>query len=332
MNKSETLSLKIIKTDKCCFVNGRVSIGHLLFDGKNPEPTFEPKWFKVASEPTEIMRLIPSTKDNYRMELNAEFLEGSGFSGTTLGKLSPSIPRDECMRKEDYDWVWKDTHKHLSSLYTLKWDDVAHDPEPVEFELVLYCEIPNLEEYAGMSYEVLGYWEHSDAHQQITDRHIGRRAIDTIIYPSVLHPSCTATMSSDRLFEIIRFHIKQNIDYRYADITSDYKLGFTVQKRIVEAGNYDSLAKSDVNKPQISFKTNLNSTVFEMTPANKKDAGYTVLPSMSAKNNKALKRKIDKYLADLMTYINEPIILCPHCGGQGCAAPIRKMDHPKQEE
>ena len=69
-----------------------------------------------------------------------------------------------------------------------------------------------------------------------------------------------------------------------------------------------------------------------MTPKSKKYDNYTVLPNMEAKNNKALKRKIDKYLKDLMDYINEPIVLCEHCNGTGISSPVKKFALPEKTE
>jgi len=215
-------------------------------------------------------------------------------------------------------------------MYELEWDTVAHESQPVDYELSVYCEVPSLEEYSGMKYEVYGYYENTDQHQFVMDNHIGKRAIDKIIYPSIMHPGCTAIMSSERLYDIIRFHVKQNIDYRYADVTSDYRFCFTVKKRVIGVGEYDTVKRAD-NKRDPALKKCDLVEVFEMTHNREKHKGYTAIPEMSAKNNKALKRKVDKYLKELMEHINTPVIVCKCCNGTGVETQIERFDHPPKE-
>ena len=251
MKDKEVMKLSLIKTDKNCYIKRGAGNGwalsSLFINGTSPVKTFDSYWFEIDSEPKTVQRKLPDEKVNHRMVLKAELLEGEGFSGTTLGGMRPEIPRDECMVQDDYEWCWNAKYKHLASLYELKYDTVIGELEDIDFECELYCSIPSLEDYSGMNYEVLGHWENSDPHRRITDRDIGRRAIDKIIYPGIMHPSCTAIMSSTDLYTIIRFHVKQNIDYRYADITSDYKFCFTVEKRLIDNKDYDPSAEKPTN-------------------------------------------------------------------------------------
>lgn len=334
--KRKPLALSVIKSDKGCFVKRTsgptFTITTLLINAEHPEETHDHYWFFVKKWPEEITRQPPAERTNYMMCLKAELLEESGFSGSTLGKMRPEIPRDECMAYDDCEWIWKSEFIHLSSLYELKYDEILPDPEVLEFECELYCEVPDLSKYSGMSYGTVGNWNADYGKFKITDRHIRRRAIDKIIYPSVMLPSCTAILSSELFYKLIRFHIKQNVDYRYAKITSDYDFCFTVEKRIIECKDYKLDQPKPSNQRNVRNMARSSCVIFEMTHAGSKYKSYTVLPKIQAKNNTALKRKIDKYLRELMAYINEPITVCEHCDGSGVVSPITKFNHPSDGE
>lgn len=317
------IKLQMIKTDKCYYIKMIDGINrHLtsvLINGETPVKTNDRVWFMVKSEPVEATIKLPLLKTNPRMVLKSEVLEKDGFSGSTLGKMRPEIPRDECMYEDDYEWEWKSEFSHLASLYELKFDTEQPEPESLNLECELFCEIPDLEAYTGMDYlagERYSCYENKKIKETVTEGAIRHRAIDRIIYPSVALPSCHAIMGSDDFYRIIRFHIKQHIDYRFAEITSDYDFCFMVKKRVIKNCDYEIVSKLPANQKPLRVKAD-SVAIFEMTPLSKKYRDYTVLPAIEAKNNKALKRKIDKYLRDLMKDINAPIVKCSHCNGTG---------------
>ena len=336
--EKEVFKLRAIKTDKVCFIK-RINrygqkISNLIINGEVPQPTQESDWFSVSRLPESVKVKIGPANENYRQELKAELLSEGGFSGATLGKLRPSIPRDDCMEYNDYesDWFWKKEYATISSLYELKWDVVEHEPKAIEFECEIFCEIPSLDAYSGMKYPTVGQYNSDYGKWKVEDKQITHRAVDKILFPSIMHPSCKAFMSSDCLYTVIRYHIKQNIDYRYATISSDYDFCLTVQKRIIKREDYDPSKDKPTNRQQARNKGVSLSTVFEATPKSQSYKRYTPLPQMHAKNNKALKRKIDKYLKDLMAYINEPVVVCEHCNGTGVNHIPAKFKHPDPQE
>lgn len=324
--EKKVLKLQLIKTDKNCYIKKigwyQHNVDSLIFDGHKPVKTLSSDWLEVRKEPESIFRPVPDEKVNHRMVLKSEFLSGAGFSGHTLGNMRPEIPRDECMHYSDCEWIWNKEFQHLSSLYELKSDTVKKGPVAIEFECELFCEIPDLDGYSGMKWEVVGNNGYC-----ITERNIKHRAIDSILYPEIMLQSCTSIISSDDLYKIVRFHIKQNIDQRYASITSDYDFCLTVKKGILEHEDYKLIRKKESNKRPARNSKRTECTIFEATPASRKYEGYTVLPRIQADTAKKLKRKIDKYLRELMTFINEPIVVCEHCNGMGVQNAVKKFNH-----
>jgi len=331
--KNKKIKLLLIKTDKSCYIRDAVQsysgndLTWMLVDGKHPRKTFSDYWFEIESPPVSIMKTKPDINVNYRMVLKSEILERDGFSGTTLGRMRPEIPRDECMEYIGYSWEWKPEFSHLSSLYELKFDKEPQEPEPVEFECRTYCEIPDLEMYAGTKYVVGMKWD-SGSEKPVTtgfDRVIKHRAIDTIIYPDIIHPSCPSFIPSDDMYRIVRFHIKQNIDYRYATISSDHDFCFTVEKKIIESKDYLHECDVPTNKKNVYGRPKNTCIVFEMTPQSKKYKNYTVIPKLEAANAVELQKKLDNYLNELIDFINDPVVVCEHCNGTGVGRAVEKF-------
>ena len=44
---------------------------------------------------------------------------------------------------------------------------------------------------------------------------------------------------------------------------------------------------------------------------------YTVIEPIEGEKYQDLEKNIDDYLTKLITYINEPLVDCPHCKGRG---------------
>lgn len=54
-----------------------------------------------------------------------------------------------------------------------------------------------------------------------------------------------------------------------------------------------------------------------MTHQNEQYKGYPIIPEMCANNENELKEKVDKWLENLIEFINEPLCQCPQCKGLG---------------
>lgn len=314
--------LKIIgvKTDKGYYLAGKhdndrlYDIHKYLINGKQPEKTFHSTWAFLSEEPILVAQTIKQPNINHRYEL----ISDSPWIGKTA--LPKMMPKDEVMEKNDYDGcVWKEEFRHLQSLYKLESDPQPDKIEPVEFEYQTILEIAEINIAKDFKYAVGEKFAiRADA--------IKHQLIDQIIFPDIVLPMKPSKLSSKATYEIIREHIKRNIDPRYAKITSDYNFCFEVAKTISLASPIEGKTEiktasgRSYRNPQYRHYTITSrpiSKIFEMTHDEDKYRGYTVIEGFSGENHQDLKNKIDKYLDDLMARINEPLVDCPHCDGMG---------------
>lgn len=128
--------------------------------------------------------------------------------------------------------------------------------------------------------------------------------IDTILlHPLQLH-SRSCWISATNSFQIIRNHVKRHIDHRFAKITSDYDFVFAVAKHI----------RADIERPNKQHDIVVN-RVLHIGP--KEYQGCDPVTPFCGDNVVDLENKIDEYLSKLMSELNEPLVICPHCKGSG---------------
>jgi len=324
MNNSNILKIDAIETDSGFYVkhNGDASYSSnssltpFFFDGKNGKKTHHKLWLKLEKRPTTIQKEQTQLPINFRYELIDE-------------KLFPNLPKvfkkEEVFSHRDEDTykdVWKEPHKNLSSLYVLKYDDQPNILVNVDFEINVICKLDYIKEYGGFSYPVQKtHWEQKDF-PNLTEESVQHYAIDEIIFPDIILTARTSFLSSKDTYKIIRKYIQDNINPKYAVITSDYDFCFTVKKKIQLSKpiSYQrDVSSSRARKPKYvtNYQTCREVQIFEMTHEEKRYQGYTPIKGFIGKNLEDLKNNIEKYLHDLIEKINEPLIDCPHCNGLG---------------
>ena len=291
-------------------------LGNLLINGELPEKTFDENWSKVKKAPKKVEKkeYVPPT--NYRYELIDKSL--------ATDKIPLVFARDSVAIGDDNsgDVCWKPEFSHLQSLYQLKSDEQPNKTVEVEFELDILCEVPHLSEYLDAAYKVKkGQWE-SEGYELVSVKNAAQhQELDKIVFPDLLLPSRPSKLSSKLTYRIIRQHVKDNIDPKFAEITSDYDFCFTVQKKIKLAEPYSHQWESHVSKNRTVTKkewvTSRPVTIFEMTSEEDHYKGYTPIAGFQGKNHEDLVQNINKFLAELMDKINKPIVECTHCSGRG---------------
>lgn len=130
-------------------------------------------------------------------------------------------------------------------------------------------------------------------------------------------------VSVDTTYKIIRSWVKDNINGKYARVTSDYDFCFTVKKVIpikpyirkteILTNRGKSYAKPRFKEQTISDKM---VEVFEMCPS-KRYQKYTPIAPFKGDNLKDLADNIKTYLEELMDFLNAPLHECEHCKGTG---------------
>lgn len=254
-----------------------------LYDGIKAKSTFHNGWFELPSVPLKIEKLTPGKNINYRWELKAGFPES---------KLTPKLIKED-ISDEDNDY-WE-----VRGLYTRKFDTLPETLEPIDIEWEILAELPNftLESPSLKSSTYL---------------------IDQITTPTILLSTKPCFIGGRELYDIIRSYVKQNIDGKYARITSDYNFSFDVQKsiRFAEPISYriDQGTKRKSNYVT-KYETHKQVSIFRMGDGT---SNYPPFPATILGNNQDdLKEKVNIFLKELINVINEPLIECSCCKGTG---------------
>lgn len=161
--------------------------------------------------------------------------------------------------------------------------------------------------------------------------------IDRLIFPAPKLPECPCRIQGSDLFTLLRAYIKDHINPKYATITRDYVgshsgLEFKVNKRIqLTEPIYETYThkKSPRSKKYITTaKTRVEReyVVFYVKEATSPD--YP--PSLEASSWEELKDKVKKYLEEVTSRINEPLVDCPHCQGKGVVWEDKKKENANE--
>ncbi len=316
------LEIKAIKTEIGYFVQRNnpgyrtnSELEQYLFDGEAPEKTFALNWVKISQEPKQI------TRNRSPRSVYSDFI----LKDPSLE--SEQIPASLPYKGESFGETYSDSpYKNLASLYESTWKSVEQEPEVIDFKFEVCLEIDELKEYSEFSYPARLKVNYDTKLGEITANSLKHDLIDTILYPGIVLPRCTSRLTSEQTYQIIREHIRRNIDPKYAKITSDYDFCFEVKKsiRLCETVPYQvdvSSFKAKKPKYETRYRTHREVKSFEMTwdtahhgrPYDR----YTPVVPFEGKNIEDLKEKIDSFLKSLMEKINAPIIDCPHCTGKG---------------
>lgn len=291
---------------------------HLLIDGENPSPTFENEWVSVDSEPKRITKMVKQNNINHRYELQDKTLISD--------KLPEFIDREVVATKIDYDWVWNEDMAQYRSLYKEVSDEQPDKEEEYGFDCDVILEITEMVSPVKMAYKISRtHWDR-DGDRTITGKDVHYQLVDQIILPNILLPQRPCSLTSQETYEIVRRHIKDNINPVLAEITSDYDFCFTVKRRIrlAEVVNYtidvnNNIFQKRKRKPKYVKRqqSEIKKECFEMTWAPRGHDNYTPIKGFQANTQKELKEKIDDYCKELISFINVELIECPHCNGNG---------------
>ncbi len=332
MNDKKPIEISAVKTDIGYFIqekrdfpdhyNGRAGytgLDHLLLDGKlgkELERSHNQQWVKVDKLPEKIEERTKQKDINYRYVL---------IDSTFYNAEKVPLVLDKSLvtkRDEDGDLVWIREYAHLRSLYK-----EISDPQPdlivsIPFNIKIILEIDQVKEYGGFGYPVQRTRWTQDGFDLLTDKSVQHELVDTILFPDIILPARTSSLTSEQTYKVIRKHVQDNINPKYAKITSDYDFCFTVCKKIPLTEkvpfqkNVNAFSKRKA-KYVTDYRVERSIGVFEMTHTGSNYKGYTPIAPFTGKNIEDLKENIDTFLADLMARINEPLVDCPHCKGLG---------------
>lgn len=292
-----------------------------LFDGKHPESTFHPGWYRIEPEVSQVQEIIPPKTINERYELNRPDLQSTRYP-LVIDRARYRELTNEC--SDDFDSI-------VEAIYDYKCDktEATVVDADVEFEYLLRFDKDILKPEG--TFAAGKYW--SEINREWRDASISvsnaqHQLIDKIMFPDLILHECPCSFTSEQMYKITRDFIKANIDLSVAEISSDYDFCFEVQKKIrktiPEVQTYYNLfarTKKQREKPQIRNVNFTKYTIFEMTYSPKKYDRYTPIPAMYANNAAELKEKVDAWLQYIISIINEPLCECPQCLGKGYLVP-----------
>lgn len=324
---------RAIKTNKCAYLRKADSwsssdMPKFLYDGQPPKKTFSDKWWEVAAVPQKIEQKVFHSNINHRFVLK----EVPGLSNETYGNLKPVMKREECQfQDDDSNWVWNEEYEVFKSLYEPKSDPQPCTWEAIEFEVEIWKDVKDLDNYKPISFPVGKVWnslrhEHADAY--ITGHDISHDIIESILNPKEKLANKSSIISSQQMFNIVVEHVKKNIDRSVATITNDYGFHFAVSK-VIKPPLHPLESQSWGTKHALRNERNL--IIFDFCHAKDTKYGKTVMPAFKGKDRKDLKKKIDVFLKALMDVVNEPLSDCPHCQGRGLVN-FRQFDCEKHRD
>lgn len=283
------------------------------FDGVEAELSFEKDWVFVKQMPKVITRDKPAQAINQRYEIVDESLISE--------RLPKSFPYSE---SEKYEGV--------GGLYRYVDEKIPGGEENIDFNIKTILKIDNLPNYTPFSFtygkEYVGsfYSDKGWRDLKITHKAAEFQEIDKILFPSIMLPSRPCQLTSEQSYNIIRAYVKENIDPKNAEITSDYNFHFEVKKKIKLNKSYNHTWEKKTptgrsyKRPQYNTKlvTHKSVSAYNISHSNARDKfGGVVVEGFKGENSEDLKKNIDNFLEELISYINTPLKECECCNGVG---------------
>jgi len=249
-------------------------------------------WVKVKGIPAVITKRVPGTTRILGWRLSPGFVPSE--------RLPAEIPLAGHYSLEDT------AYEGVSECYTRVEERSPETLENVPFQLHVIAERDTFEVVKSefdLTYGLI---------DQLT------------IADPILSQEKPCRMSATQSYEIIRQHVKRNINSRYAEITSDYDFCFTVQKRIelavLEPFTRDVGTKRRP-KTVTDYRKHRSIVVYNVAPPDRQTGkpynGYPLVEPFVGTSHEDLKARIAAFLEDLMEQINRPLCECKACGGKG---------------
>lgn len=322
------MKIYMIKTDKQCFIStcnpiewGSTyakshSLNSLIFDGEYAKPTYLPEWFTIDKYPNKIEKKEIEYK-------NRKYILKEDYKGCEA--FPNEINYDD---RFTFDHNINDFYNYVSDK-----EEVVKEVEGIEIEVITQIENFELPTIDYIAYGMTNRNGYFDKKYKITNKDIKHQLIDKIMFPNVMLASKPCKFTSKQMYDITRAYIKENINSKYARISSDYDFCFEVNKKIKmyspeEITYYNIFAKTkkERNKPHKSIQKYREVSIFKMTHDLRKYENYPIIEGLYAKNEMELKEKVDTWLQELINIINDPLTECPHCKGTGVVEDIKEID------
>jgi len=299
-------------------------LGNFKVNGLTTETTHSKDWYFVPTteEPLKVTQKESDTSVATHWNLKNTELASDKIP------LSISLEgAQEYYDEDDYCWyINNPTYKDIGSLYEKVYEKSVGAWLPLEVEYNFLGTVEDSSVDDPTKYKVV--YNKTSPHSnnevnQALSSIVSYEDIDRVLTPELLLHNKPCKLTSKQSYKIIRSYILDNIDGKYARITSNYDFCFTVKKvftktpatRQVEVlkGNGRPYTKARYR----SVNNQVEEQVFEMTSSEDNYRGYTPIVGFSGDSLAELSETITRYLEELINFINEPLKCCPSCEGKG---------------
>lgn len=292
-------------------------------NGKPLENTHNSYWYFVEGEEEIVSYEIKShdTRNLVKYELKDK---GMFVEGKIPKEFSPDEVKEYyCEEHECMEWEF---HSNLCPLYRPVYESIEGKWEECEFEARCLGEVEgDITALITTEFKVAGSsgWDNRIESVDIS-KIVHYSELDTILAPEFAIHNKPCSISSKQTYNIIRTFLKDNIDPKQAQITSDYDFCFTVKKKVgvkpwvhrreEKKANGKSYARPRIKTQTVEHKL---VEIFEMTNTESNYEGYTPIKGFSGKSLEDLVKNIKSFLQELLDVINRPVSECKVCNGTG---------------
>jgi len=224
-------------------------------------------------------------------------------------------------------FVWE-KYDDIRSLYDRETRLQEEGRDSLEFtaEKLGDIAIENLDTPLDLKYKI--YRDSTWTYKGDTDLDLTRVAtwddLDKMLVPSFALKDRPCKLTRKQSYDIIRHHVKENIDTSVARINSDYRFCFRVSKKIAIEPYTHTWEKKKTNgksyaRPKFESKSidHVEDEVFRMTHEAKGYQDYPILRAFEGESLEGLAENIKLFLDELMDVINSKVEQCSVCKGKG---------------
>lgn len=292
-------------------------------NGKSLESTHSPCWYFVEGEEEIVSYEIKSHDTRILVKYTLKD-EGMFLEGKIPKEFRPDEVREYyCEEQECMEWEF---YSSLRTLYTPVYETIEGEWEECEFEARCLGKVDgDITAPVTAEFKVIksSGWDNEVESVDIS-KIVHYSELDTILTPEFAIHNKPCSLSSKQTYNIVRTFLKDNIDPKQAQITSDFDFCFTVKKKVgvkpwvhrteEKKANGKSYARPRIKTQTVEHKL---VEVFEMTNTEENYKGYTPIKGFSGESLEDLVENIKAYLQELLDVINRPVSECKVCNGTG---------------
>lgn len=206
-------------------------------------------------------------------------------------------------------------YKRVESISEESWKD-----EEFEVDIVRELVIDNYNKPADM--QIVGYNSYDKPFNYNLSTVVSYSELEKLLTPEFLLHTRPCTISPENMYKIVRQYVRENIDGRFAEITSNYDFCMTVKRNLKvkpyvikneilkASGRRYSVPKFTTREVSIEKEE-----IFNLAP--KVYQQYNVASGWNADSFQDMKDQIKVYLDWLMENINKEACECIACNGFG---------------